>query len=167
MTFVVVAILLLSPLSFTRALQSTYERSFRLEASGLHGLPRTFLWLAVLALWISFASARSEVQDLFGNFLSIALAVVFAFILWLWTPLILLGGRVPVRRLAPGALVSAVCMTGLFYASGVYMPYVIESSAGRYGLIGVAFALQGWLLALAVGIVAGAVAGGVLSEETA
>lgn len=166
-TFVSVGLLLITTLSFTRALQKTYERSFRLEASGLQGLPRTFLWLGVLALWISFTSVRSEIRDLFGPFMSVSLAVAFAFILWLWTPLVLLGGRVPVRRLVPGALVSGVCMTALFYASAIYMPILIENSAERYGLIGVAFSLQGWLLTLSLGIVAGAVAGGVLSEETA
>jgi hypothetical protein len=47
------------------------------------------------------------------------------------------------------------------------MPILIENAARRYGLIGVAFSLQGWLLTLCLVIVAGAVVGGVLSEDMA
>ena len=39
------------------------------------------------------------------------------------------------------------------------------SSGWSYGLIGIAFSLQGWLLAIASVIVAGAVVGSVLSED--
>ena len=71
------------------------------------------------------------------------------------------------RRLVPGAVVSAVLLTVVIYASAVYMPILIESAARRHGLIGIAFSLQGWLLTIAVVIVAGAVVGSVLSEDMA
>ena len=47
------------------------------------------------------------------------------------------------------------------------MPILIENAALRYGLIGIAFSLQGWLLAISLVIVAGAVVGSVLSEDMA
>ena len=83
------------------------------------------------------------------------------------TPGSLLGRRVEMRRLVPGAVVSAVLLTAVIYASAIYMPILIESAARRYGLIGIAFSLQGWLLTIAVVIVAGAVVGSVLSEDMA
>jgi membrane protein len=160
-------ILLLSVVSFSRTLQSTYERAYGLEPSGLDGLPRSLLWIAALAVWLSLGSIRAEMKDWFGPVLTATLALGFAFLVWLWTPMILLGRRVAMRRLVPGALVSGVLVTIAIFASAVYMPILIESAARRYGLIGIAFSLQGWLLTIAGVIVAGAVVGSVLSEDMA
>ena len=71
------------------------------------------------------------------------------------------------RRLVPGAVVSAVLLMVVIYALARYMPILIESAERRYGLIGIAFSLQGWLLTIAVVIVARAVVGSVLSEDMA
>jgi membrane protein len=166
-TFIGIAVLAVSVLSFTRALQSTYERSYGLEPSGMRGLPRNLLWIGALAVWLSLASLRGEVEDLFGVVFSVIAALGFAFVLWLGTPMLLIGDRVAPRLLVPGAVVSGVLMTVLVYASAVYMPILIENAATRYGLIGVAFSLQGWLLTFCLVIVAGAVVGGVLSEDMA
>jgi hypothetical protein len=42
-------------------------------------------------------------KDWFGPVLTATIALGFAFALWLWTPMILIGGRVATRRLVPGA----------------------------------------------------------------
>jgi hypothetical protein len=49
-------------------------------------------------------------------------------------------------------------------ASAVYVPILMTWSADRYGLIGIAFAFQSWLLASAFVIVIGAVVGAIASE---
>ena len=166
-TFLGVGILLITVTSFARALQTTYERAYSLEPSGIAGLPRGLLWLGGLAVWLSLASVQEKMQDWFGGPGAATVELGFAFALWLWTPMILLRGRVAMRLLVPGAVVSGALMTVLAYASAVYMPIVLENAAERYGLIGIAFSLQGWLLTLAIAIVAGAVVGGVLSEDMA
>jgi membrane protein len=95
--------------------------------------------------------------------LAVALATATGFALWLWTPAILL--RVDHwRRLVPGALVSGVLGALLGVASSVYVPVLMEWSARRYGLIGVAFSLQSWMLVFAFVIVIGAVVGAAMSE---
>ena len=58
-------------------------------------------------------------------------------------------------------------LTALLSASAIYMPILIGNAAQRYGLIGIAFSLQTWLLGIALTIVAGAVVGSVLSEDMA
>jgi membrane protein len=166
-TFLGVAILLITITSFAGSLQNTYERAYGLEVSGLSGLPRSLLWIGALALWLALSSIRAEMQDWAGPVFSASVALGFAFALWLLTPMILLGGRVETRLLVPGAVVSAVLMTALLWASAIYMPILIENAALRYGLIGIAFSLQGWLLAISLVIVAGAVVGSVLSEDMA
>jgi membrane protein len=122
-TLIGIGVLLITVVSFARALQNTYERSYGLEPEWRLGPPAQ--------------------------------------------PAMLLGRRVAARVLVPGAIVSGVLMTLLVYASAVYMPILIEAAARRYGLIGIAFSLQGWLLTLSLVIVAGAVIGGVLSEDMA
>jgi membrane protein len=167
-TFLGIGILLVSITSFARSLQSTYERAYGLEPDGLAGLPRGLLWIGALAIWLSLSSIRAEMQDWAGPVFSATVALSFAFALWLLTPMILLGRRrVETRLLVPGAVVSAVLMTALLWASAIYMPILIENAALRYGLIGIAFSLQGWLLAISLVIVAGAVVGSVLSEDMA
>ena len=52
-------------------------------------------------------------------------------------------------------------------ASSIYVPIVLEWSADKYGLIGMAFALQSWLLVFAFVVVIGAVVGAECSERTA
>jgi membrane protein len=164
-TFLGIAILLITVVSFARSLQSTYERSYGLEPSGLTGVPWSLLWIVALAIWLSLTSIQEEMRDWLGPLFSATVALGFGFLLWLWTPIVLLGRRVALRRLVPGAVVSGVLMTALVYASAIYMPIIIEHAAQRYGLIGIAFSLQGWLLTFCLVIVAGAVAGGVLSED--
>jgi membrane protein len=166
-TLIGIGVLLITVVSFARALQNTYERSYGLVPSGVSGLPRSLYWLALLAIWLSLTSIREEMQDWLGPVFAASVSLGFAFLLWLLTPAMLLGRRVAARVLVPGAIVSGVLMTLLVYASAVYMPILIEAAARRYGLIGIAFSLQGWLLTLSLVIVAGAVVGGVLSEDMA
>jgi membrane protein len=164
-TWLGVAVLLVTVSSFARTLQNTYERAYGLAPSGVKGAPRSMFWLGVLAVWLALSSIRAEMQDWFGPVFAAMVALGFSFALWLYTPMILLGARVRTRSLVPGAVVSAVLMTCLLWASAIYMPILIENAARRYGLIGIAFALQGWLLTISLVIVAAAVVGSVLSED--
>ena len=91
-TVIGLVILLLSVTSFARTLQSTYERAYRLEPSGLAGLPRSLLWLGVLAIWLGLSSIRSEMQDWGGPVFSATVALGFSFGLWLCVPADPAGG---------------------------------------------------------------------------
>lgn len=166
-TFIGIGVLLVTVVSFARALQNTYERSYGLEPFGVAGVPHSLLWIGALGVWLSLVSIRNDMDDWLGPLFAATVSLGFGFALWLWTPMILLGRRVATRLLVPGAVVSGVLMTALTYASAIYMPILIEAAARRYGLIGIAFSLQGWLLTLSLVIVAGAVVGGVLSEDMA
>jgi membrane protein len=79
---------------------------------------------------------------------------------------VLLLGERDWRRLAPGAAVSGVLGALFGVASAIYVPIAMTWSADRYGLIGIAFALQSWLLVLAFLVVAGAVVGATVVERT-
>lgn len=164
-TWVSIAILILSALSFTRALQRMYQRSYGAPPRGwTHGW-RGLAWLPGLGVWLLVSSPlREGVSDVGGPALALAVSTALGFALWLWTPYILIG-ELGWRHLLPGAAVSAVLGALLSAASAIYVPVFMEWSADRYGLIGVAFSFQSWLLAAAFVIVVGAVIGAVASER--
>jgi membrane protein len=164
-TWVSVIILVLSATSFTRALQRMFQRAYETDPGTWREAWRGLAWLAAFGLWIVLSSPlRDALADVGGVVFAIALSTVFGFFVWLATPAILLGVT-DWRRLLPGALVSATLGALLGAASEIYVPVLLTWSADRYGLIGVAFSFQSWLLAAAFVVVIGAVVGGVASEH--
>jgi membrane protein len=164
-TWIGVIILVLSAMSFTRALQRIYQRAYVQAPTGWREGWRALAWLGGFAVWITVsAPVRGALDDAGGPVLAILVSTVTGLVLWLWTPRILLGPR-DWRRYLPGAIVSAVFGALLAAASAIYVPILIGWSADRYGLIGIAFSLQSWLLTAAFVVVAGAVAGAIASEH--
>ena len=164
-TGVSVVILILATLSFTRAMQRMFQRAYGVQPAGISDVWRGFAWLAGFAAWIVLSSPlRESLKDTGGIVFAVAATSVTGFALWLWTPTVLLHTR-QWRRLVPGALVSGVLGALLGVASGIYVPILMEWSARKYGLIGVAFSLQSWMLVFAFVIVIGAVVGAVVSEH--
>jgi membrane protein len=163
-TWVAIVIVVLATLSFTRAMQRMFQRAYGVESGGIRDAWRGLYWLAGFALWIAISSVlRDELEDVGGLVVAIAVSGVLGFVLWLWTPTALLGA-LDWRRLAPGAVVSAVLYEVVSVASAIYIPILMTWSADRYGLIGVAFSLQSWLLVIGFVAVLGAVIGAVASE---
>jgi membrane protein len=164
LTVVSVVILVLATLSFTRAMQRMFQRAYEHQSRGIRDAPLGLAWLAGMALWLVIVSPlRQALEDVGGVGFAIVLGTFTGGLLWLWTPIILL----PVgdwHRLVPGALVSGVLGALLGVASGIYVPILMAWSAERYGLIGIAFTLQSWLLVFSFVIVIGAVVGAVVTE---
>jgi membrane protein len=163
-TWVSIVILVLSALSFTRATQRMFERAYGVPPKGPREMWRGLAWLAGFAVWIAVSSPlREALEDLGGVLVALTVSGLTGLALWLWTPAILLG--IPDwRRLLPGAIVSGVLGAVAGVASGIYVPILMTWSADRYGLIGVAFSMQSWLLVMAFVVVAGAIVGAVASE---
>lgn len=166
-TWVSIVILVLSATSFTRALQRMFQRAYATEPSHWKESWRGLAWLAAFALWAVVSSAlREGLSDFAGVVFAVALSTALGFVVWLATPAMLLGSM-DWRRLLPGAMVSAVLGALLGAASSIYVPVLLTWSADRYGLIGVAFSIQSWLLAASFVVVIGAVVGAVTSERFA
>jgi membrane protein len=164
-TWVSVAILVLATLSFTRATQRMFQRAYGVASRGPRDLWRGLGWLAGFALWITVSSPlREGLEDFGGVLVALTASGLSGLALWLWTPSILLGIS-DWQRLLPGAIVSGVLGALAGVASGIYIPILLKWSADRYGLIGVAFSMQSWLLVMAFVVVIGAVVGAVASER--
>jgi membrane protein len=165
-TWVSIIILVLSALSFTRALQRTFQRAYDVPSGDWRQVGRGLAWLAGCAVWLAVSSPlRGALSDVgHGIVLPLGFSGIAGFALWLWTPTVLLGS-IDWRRLAPGALVSGLLGVVLSIASGIYVPILMTWSADRYGLIGIAFALQSWLLVASFVVVIGAIVGAVTNEH--
>jgi membrane protein len=163
-TWVSVIILVLSGLSFTRALQRVFQRAYDRPPEGLKDQQRGLVWVLCLGAWVTIlAPLHESLEDVGGIVFAVALATGTGFLLWLATPMLLLGDR-DWRRLAPGAAVLGLLGALLGVASSIYVPILMDWSADKYGLIGIAFALQSWLLVAGFVVVIGAVVGAVVVE---
>jgi membrane protein len=165
LTLFSVLVLVLAMLSFSRTMQHMFQRAYGREPDGIKDAALGVAWLVGLGVWIAIVSPlRQALEDVGGVVFAIALGTATGCVLWLWTPLILLRAR-DWRRLLPGAVVSGVLGALLSVASEIYIPIVMNSSAERYGLIGIVFTLQSWLLVSAFLVVFGAVVGALVTES--
>lgn len=167
-TISIVGVLLLtgSALSFTRGLQRLYELSWRLQARGWFGTLAGLKWLGMVAIWFGlFGGVRTWLLDHTGPLVSLIIALSTGGILWLFTPFVLLAGRVAWQKLVPTALLTAIGMTGLSIGSVIYMPGAIAESADRYGSIGIAIAIVSWLVGIGFVLTCCAAVGAVLGGE--
>jgi membrane protein len=80
-------------------------------------------------------------------------------------PYLLLGNAVPPRVLAAGGICFALAMLFVRPVGSVYLPRALQTSADRYGTIGVAFTYIGWLYVIAFCLLLTAILGHVIAED--
>jgi membrane protein len=154
-------ILVVSALTFTRAMQRLYERAWRLRPRGMRSSGWGLLWLAGITV---FLSLRQVVDGAFSGPADVIVSIALGTVLWLMSPFILLARREAFRALLPGALLTALAMTAFSVVTVVLAPRSFASAANAYGLIGVAFAMIGWLIAAGIVIMLAATLGAVIAE---
>ncbi|SEO55776.1 YhjD/YihY/BrkB family envelope integrity protein [Trujillonella endophytica] len=155
-----VLLLVLSGISLTRRMQHMYEQAWRFEPRpGLAHTAHAGAGLAALLLGIALLYlARDVVEPLpYPDVLVVVVSGLAGFLVWTTVPWLLLDRRIEWRRLVPMGVLTAACSCLYGVATTVYMPDLLESYSRRYGLFGVTLALVGWLLAMAVIIVAATV----------
>lgn len=152
-------ILTSSIVSFASVLQRLYLDCWKLEA--LAGAARArLLWLAGFLIWLAVVStiheavagSSAEAVGWLGAFLA-------GGVFFLWTPYVLLGRRIPPRRLLVTGLASGVGLAVLAVGSDLIMPDLVTHNTARYGLIGLTFSLVSWLFSAAVLVVCAAILG--------
>jgi membrane protein len=160
--------LLWTAFGFTSALWRVYDRAW---GGHSHAGPRA--WLRGFAWLILFAAAHAIVaisRNDMGNRMRdgiavLILQVVLGFVVWLVSPSLLLGRKLPWRVVAPGAALTAVGTVAFLAGSSLVMPGLVDDYAAPLGPIGVAIALGFWLWGLAYLWVASAVVTAVLAER--
>lgn len=163
-----VIVLVISALSFCRAMQRLYEKCWRLQPRGVRSSGSHVTWLAFAAVYTSLeTSLNTAAASWLGPTARIAIALVLSYLLWIWTPYLLLGRRVERRALRATALLTASGMTAFGVASVFYMPRTIAASAESYGLIGIAIAIVSWLIGVGFVLVVAAAFGAVIADSSA
>lgn len=142
-TFLSVFLLIVSALSFTRALQRLFEQAHGLPKLGMRGTPYGLLWLLFVGVYLTL---RPLVVGSGAGIDTPVLSLALASLLWLGTPYLLLGRRVGWHALVPTAVLTGTAMTLYGGAGLIWLPRTVESSADQFGIIGVAFALLTWLV---------------------
>jgi membrane protein len=157
-------LLVISALSFTRALQRLYVRAWRLERLGVRGNFWGLLWLA---MFVAFWSLQPAIIDLFEGVVAFAVSLALSTALWLWTPSLLVARRIPWHRLLPQALLTAVGLAALAIGGAIYLPRAIASASAEFGILGVAFTLLSLLFAASFVLVVAAAVGATLADPAA
>lgn len=159
-----VCLLIVSALSFSRALQRLYEGVFGLPTRGMRNTKWGIVWLVVLSVIVI---VRPAVLGGLPGSAEVVGSLAMSTALWLVTPYLLLGRRLNLRRLLPTAVLSAVGATGVGVWTAVWLPHTITSSARQFGIIGIGFAMLAWLVAAGGVLVAAASGGAVISDRLA
>lgn len=154
-------ILAVSALSFTRAMQRLYVRAWRLPGMGLRGNVWGLAWLAAFVTW---GSIQPLIVSLFDGVVAFVVSETLATLLWVLTPWMLVGRRLPWRKLVFQALLTAVGLLALSVSAAVYAPRAVSSAAADFGVIGVAFALLTLLFCVMFVFVTAAGVGATLAE---
>jgi uncharacterized BrkB/YihY/UPF0761 family membrane protein len=153
---------------FTGALWRTYDRAW-----GGHRHAGPFAWARSFVWLVLFAAEHTIIAIVHGDMpnglpsdcVAVALEIVLGFALWLVSPSLLLGRKLPLRVVAPGAALMALGSVVFLFGSTIIMPGVVDGYAEPLGAIGVAIALGFWLWAIAYLWVFSAVVTAVLAEE--
>jgi membrane protein len=154
-------LLVISALSFTRAMQRLYVRAWRLEPLGLRGN----LWgLAWLATFVAFWALQPGIVALFDGVVGFTVSLGLSTLLWLLTPWLLVARRIAWLRLLPQAFLTAVGIVALAIGAAIYLPYAVSSTSEEFGVLGVAFTLLSLLFAIAFVLVVTAALGATLAD---
>ena len=152
-------------LTFQRGL----ELIWGLPPGGVRSLGRQALWLVGLVtyLFVILGAGRSahriHAHDHAGLLARVVVQLIASFGFFWWSQHLLLGARVPWRRLRPGAMFIAAALAILVAVSGLVLPGQITDEVGDYGLIGAAFVLTIWLVALSGAVIGGAFIGAAIA----
>ncbi|MEW1925311.1 YhjD/YihY/BrkB family envelope integrity protein [Streptomyces sp. NPDC088360] len=153
--------------TFGSAVQTGYERVWRLPPARWHTMWRHVVWLAVLVFGLLlFVTTLSPEESSAAEAALVAAGdATGAFFFFWWSQRLLLCGRVRWRALVPGAAATAIGLLGLrIFSQFVFSP-LIASNAVTYGPFGTVLILQSWLVGVGFVVYGGALVGCLAHER--
>jgi len=148
-------------LSFAASVQTGYERVWDLPSGPWHKVWRQACWLVLMTVYLD---AEAQGWHLLGttsllNATRFTVTVVSGVAFFWWGQRFLLGGRVPWRRLLPGAFATVAGLAGLRGFSVLVFSPLLISNAVTYGAVGVMLVVQSWLIGVGFVVYGGALVG--------
>jgi membrane protein len=169
-TIIAIGDLALFGAGFGRALQLAHSRAWQVSlgkpvlSDQLRYIAALFGLVALLLLFVVQASVLSEQPGWIAWAVAPGwLLVVVAY--FVWTPHSLLHGRIPVRRLLPGAVLAALGIVGMRLLSHLLLVRWLNWYSKYYGGFGILMALFFWLMIAATIVVVAAALSPVLAER--
>ena len=159
-------LLVIAILSFARAMQRLFERTWELPPLSVRNSFNDLLWiLGLIAYLVISGVAHREIGtsrvQVGANLLLTPLTAVFL----MWSGRVLSARRIAVRSLVPFAIVASLALAVYFAGAAVYLPHLFSSYASRYGAIGAVFAMISALFGFMVALVASAALGREVVDE--
>jgi membrane protein len=168
LTVVGAIVLVLFAVAIPGTLQLWYQRLFDVTPSpqARGQLIIRLVWMAGLVgyLWLQVL-VGSQVGPTGDHVIIFVLGLVIATLFWWWSMHFLLLGRRSWRLLFPGALATALCITGLAVVSSLLFSQSIISDTNSYGPVGVVMVLLEFCIGYGVCIHLGAVIGRMWNER--
>jgi uncharacterized BrkB/YihY/UPF0761 family membrane protein len=159
-------LLVIAILSFARAVQRLFERTWELPPLSVRNSFNDLLWLAGLVAYLVLSGVAhreigtSRVQVGANLLLTPVTATFLA-----WSGRVLSAKRIKLRSLVPFAIVASLALAVYFAGAAVYVPHLFSSYASRYGAIGAVFAMISALFGFMVAVVASAALGREVFDE--
>jgi membrane protein len=163
-----VLIVLISSTSFTRALARMYSRIWQVTPPGrLRGAWRWIAALLAIAVTVIVLGLLQRVwQGIPADTLLDAITgFLLSTVIWTWTPWVLLAGKVGWRALLPGGTLMGVGTGVISLGSHFYLPRALNSAAGQFGALGIAFTYISWLFVVMVVLVGTTLVGAVIARD--
>jgi uncharacterized BrkB/YihY/UPF0761 family membrane protein len=161
-----VLFLLITVLSFTRAVQRLIEQTWELEPLSVRNTINGLLWVGGLTLYLALsglihgALGRSRLE------LSAALVVApLTAVFLLWSGRVLSAKRLAYQALIPFGVLGAALLAVYSVGATVYVPHLFSTYSTRYGVIGAVFAMISALFCVMVVLVGSAAAGREVRDE--
>jgi membrane protein len=159
-------LLLVTILSFSRAVQRLFERTWELPPLSVRNTKNGLIWVAGVVVYSTVAGvARTQAEDGILQVVWGVLLVAAGLGFVLWTGVLLTNRRVSARELLPAAILIVALGAILGIAGDIYVPRLFNSYASRYGAVGAVFALISWLFVLMVALVSATAVGREVSGE--
>ena len=160
---------LVSATSLSRALSRAFSTIWNVSRpkSTIGSAWRWMVVVVVLALALvavrALTSAAGEVPPaaLWRSVVSLLCDLAIA----VFVPWLLLEGTLKARLLVPGGLLFAAVMVFVRPASGIWLPWALESSAKHYGAMGVAFTYLAYLYMISFIFLAASVLGHTIAVD--
>jgi len=152
-------------------IQRGYEAIWEQPRAGFGATGRQLIWVVALLVYISAVLFAGRLGPQLGRDLHVSLLIrivaqsVVSVAFFLAGQSFLLAGRVSVRRLLPGSLLTALGTVALLNVSQLVLPGQITGQVDEYGLIGATFVLSIWLVVWSAIVFGAALAGAILVER--
>jgi membrane protein len=126
--------------------RDVYMRAWRVDTAQASDQALFTIWYFVtcgLLGGMFVATTETAASD---RALFIPLWLAAATVFWIWTPRFLLHGKVPTRKLLPGALLGAFVLGGTIGTAPLWMGPTLNQNAKAFGSFGVVLAIIAFVL---------------------